>query len=409
MRVLWIKQAAKEGGVRRGKTWRLWWILACALWMGALSAQDNGQSVVKSWTAADGLPSNQVTALAQSADGYLWVGTSAGLARFDGARFLTYGPTRGLPSMPILELTALAGGGLWVKNEKGHAYWLRNGVFVRDESPWFYVVAGGDENVYAYNREEVVKLDAQGKASDPSVRFPEQRSPQGGGKLQVTPDGRTWVLLGKPEEKGAELWSREDSEWRDHGKQGHFGNNARVLGMEKSGAFWLGGYDDKVFRVNDMRLEEFALPREFQAGLSMMEEDGWGRMWAGAWSGGLWTWRGGRTERQPLNPGERQPVISVLLRGRGGELWAGSSDQGLFRLTKSRVMSHQVNQSGTGKVTALLPEADGAVLVGTEGSGIYRWRAEGVSRMTEDDEFNPTCIYGNESLSQNWHGWCCVL
>lgn len=43
---------------------------------------------VRVWGAADGLPAERITSLAESRDGYLWVGTAAGLARFDGMRFV---------------------------------------------------------------------------------------------------------------------------------------------------------------------------------------------------------------------------------------------------------------------------------------------------------------------------------
>jgi len=43
---------------------------------------------VRNWQTDDGLPQNPVWAIAQTADGYLWVGTQQGLVRFDGARFV---------------------------------------------------------------------------------------------------------------------------------------------------------------------------------------------------------------------------------------------------------------------------------------------------------------------------------
>ena len=56
---------------------------AAALW----AAPEYSQRI---WRIDDGLPQNRVRALAQTADGYLWVGTSEGLARFDGARFTVF-------------------------------------------------------------------------------------------------------------------------------------------------------------------------------------------------------------------------------------------------------------------------------------------------------------------------------
>src|SRR4051794_10031402 len=44
------------------------------------------------WTTGDGLPDSSVTAIAQTPDGYLWVGTYNGLVRFDGMRFVTFDP-----------------------------------------------------------------------------------------------------------------------------------------------------------------------------------------------------------------------------------------------------------------------------------------------------------------------------
>ncbi|MEP7305506.1 MAG: two-component regulator propeller domain-containing protein [Acidobacteriota bacterium] len=68
------------------------------------------------WTTEKGLPPGDVLAMTQDLDGYLWLGTSAGLVRFDGFQFVTWG-TRGEPGLPGRSVPALAGspdGSLWV-------------------------------------------------------------------------------------------------------------------------------------------------------------------------------------------------------------------------------------------------------------------------------------------------------
>ena len=45
---------------------------------------------LESWQTRDGLPTNGIRALAQDADGFLWLGTDAGLVRFDGVEFRTF-------------------------------------------------------------------------------------------------------------------------------------------------------------------------------------------------------------------------------------------------------------------------------------------------------------------------------
>jgi virginiamycin B lyase len=71
------------------------------------------------WTAKDGLL-GKPAALAQTTDGYLWIGTSNGLYRFDGVTFERYKPETGsLPAMAVATLLAVSDGGLWVGYLRG--------------------------------------------------------------------------------------------------------------------------------------------------------------------------------------------------------------------------------------------------------------------------------------------------
>ena len=67
------------------------------------------------WTGKDGAP-GEVAAMAQTADGWLWIGSSAGLYRFDGVRFSRFEalPGEALPRRPITALTALRDGDLLI-------------------------------------------------------------------------------------------------------------------------------------------------------------------------------------------------------------------------------------------------------------------------------------------------------
>ncbi len=72
------------------------------------------------WSQADGLPQDTVKAITQTADGYLWLGTDEGLARFDGYEFTTFDKSDGdLPSNSITALAATADGGLWIGTASG--------------------------------------------------------------------------------------------------------------------------------------------------------------------------------------------------------------------------------------------------------------------------------------------------
>src|SRR5438552_10338573 len=86
---------------------------------------------VRIWQTDDGLPQNSVYAIAQTSDGYLWVGTHEGLARFDGLRFTAVDE----PAAPELKhgwITALCAGSdgsLWIACDGSGVTRLKDGVF----------------------------------------------------------------------------------------------------------------------------------------------------------------------------------------------------------------------------------------------------------------------------------------
>src|SRR5688572_968509 len=86
------------------------------------------QLVHTRWTARDGAPT-EVRALAQTSDGYLWLGTRTGLVRFDGVRFARFSP-RGADTITlggIDRLTAARDGSLWIVFRSGAVSRLSNG------------------------------------------------------------------------------------------------------------------------------------------------------------------------------------------------------------------------------------------------------------------------------------------
>ena len=87
--------------------------------------------LVDGWGTKNNLPSSSVTSVAQTPDGYLWVGTYDGLARFDGARFVTFDPanTPALSQPRVQDLFLDVQGTLWINTFRGGLTSYRNGVF----------------------------------------------------------------------------------------------------------------------------------------------------------------------------------------------------------------------------------------------------------------------------------------
>src|SRR5262249_27064043 len=85
------------------------------------------------WQTDDGLPHNLVRAIAQTPDGYLWVGTKVALARFDGIRFTLF-DDRNTPALKYPNITSLsvdAEGTLWIGTFGGGLVRLKDGLFTR--------------------------------------------------------------------------------------------------------------------------------------------------------------------------------------------------------------------------------------------------------------------------------------
>lgn len=115
----------------------LFFLLSSSLQISALDRQRSiSQFHHTSWTVKDGAPS-QITALAQTSDGFVWIGSALGLYRFDGVRFEQYSPEGvKLPANNIYALLATSDGGLWISFRPSGLGFLKDGklkVFTHPE------------------------------------------------------------------------------------------------------------------------------------------------------------------------------------------------------------------------------------------------------------------------------------
>jgi ligand-binding sensor domain-containing protein len=148
--------------------------LACATSaFSALSAQKQVRTLPQLYhsalTTRDGAPAD-IHALAQTTDGFLWLGTSTGLYRFDGIRFELFEPTahQALPSTNISALFALRDGGLWVGYSFGGASLIRrDSIHTYGESDglppgtvWTFA-ADSDGTIWVGARGGLARLDQQ--------------------------------------------------------------------------------------------------------------------------------------------------------------------------------------------------------------------------------------------------------
>jgi signal transduction histidine kinase/ligand-binding sensor domain-containing protein len=158
-----------------------------------------------SWTVKDGAPGD-VQALAQTTDGYLWLGTSAGLYRFDGVRFERYEPLdRVFPAAYVFSLYATPDNGLLVGLYYHGVCLIRNGEVIT------YPVADGKkmENVHS---------------------------------LAITRDGVTWAATAEG------FFRLVNGGWKQVGAEsGYPWPYASSLLVDRTGTLWVGNYDIVVY------------------------------------------------------------------------------------------------------------------------------------------------------------------
>jgi len=114
----------------------LGWIILAVVWLlggGDFStlASASPNYFVRAWQVEQGLPQNKVTAVVQTHDGYLWVGTYSGLARFDGVHFTVF-DEKNTPEMHSSRVTSLfegTDGTLWIGDESGQITQYKDGRF----------------------------------------------------------------------------------------------------------------------------------------------------------------------------------------------------------------------------------------------------------------------------------------
>ena len=96
-------------------------LLLALLYPHLISGANSTPWFARSWLSDDGLPDNDVTGIAQTTDGYMWVATQGGLAMFDGVRFRDFElPTPSQRSRPLIRSMLLGQNNeLWVALEGG--------------------------------------------------------------------------------------------------------------------------------------------------------------------------------------------------------------------------------------------------------------------------------------------------
>ncbi len=289
----------------------------------------------ETWTTREGLPHNQVNAIAQTPDGYLWFGTWEGLVRYNGLEFhvIDRRNTPALRDNGIRSIRVAPDGALVVGTSRGGVSVLRNGAWR----------TYGKRDGLAQDEVMDAVLDAK---------------------------GRLWVAT-----ESAGL-TRIDADGRAHQYNQATGlptNIAFGLVRDRTDAVWLSTaagvvrfFGDKAPVVYN---EDDGLPN---APIFHLEQMADGTLYAGTERG---AYRRVGERFEPVSPSLPADGVPSLVRDAAGALWVGTINHGLLRLGADGALDSLSSQKGlpNNRVAALFIDREGSLWAGTN-AGLLRLR-----------------------------------
>ena len=315
------------------------------------------QYILESWQIREGLPQNTVQAIAQTRDGYLWIGTQEGLARFDGVQFTNFDRrnTPALQSHYILSLLADSGGNLWIGTNNGLVLY-RDGKFTRMQPP--------------------------NAPSDAYIRH-----------LYLDPRNRLWIgtdLGGLNLYQGGKFSAYTTKNGLSH-------NFVRAACVDRSGTLWVGTDGGGLNRMKDGKWEvEKAVHHSY---IGAILSDRHGTLWVGTLGGGLFVLQNG-TWKSIAAPEIPNPFIRYLYEDQRGVLWIGT-EGGLVRHHHGKWETIAEAQSlASPFIWTIAEDHEGSIWIGTFGGGLSRLKDPKFLTITSrqglsnDDVWS---IYGEEN------------
>lgn len=289
------------------------------------------------WAVRDGLPSRVITAIAQTPDGFIWLGTPAGLIRFDGVTFDTY-DDRNTPSLPGNNVTALLvarDGTLWVGLEWGGCGRFVDGRFipvVPPEKHWALVksiVQTDDGSIWigGWGDTPLRRVTPGGRIY--GYRYLGTPDP---GPNAMLADGNNVILglpwtnprLIHPNGSTQALWSKVN-----------FGVTCRSLARASDGAIWYATALSGAFRMKGSDVKHLTVLDGLPSSVvNTVYVDHRQSVWFGT-SNGLCRWDGKSFEKFGKTDGLGSSTVGPIIEDNEANLWVGAGvDLNRFAATK---------------------------------------------------------------------------
>jgi len=365
----------------------------------------------RTWQMQDGLPEQVVQAFAQTADRYLWIGTTGGLLRFDGERFLTFDRenTPAFSENNVFCLLVSRDDSLWIGMEGGgllrykngtfHSFSSSNGLtnnFVRalSQDNQANIWVGTDNGLFLVTGEQVRRVDNSDTLPPIAVHGMHEDSRGrlwvGGSKLFRLDGGSAteYHLMGEASQNRVKsiLETRDGAVWVGtvSGLQKMAPGGPLATGFERvpeiigtvrflhetsDGTLWIGTIGHGLHTFHNHRFAEITAPNALPSNtLLNLFEDSEKNLWVGTQGGMV------RLSKTPVRtvslPDAADSDAETVYQDNNGDLWVAAVN--LFRYRYGKATPYQFPGLSGVRIRNVFRDRDGALWIGTEGRGAYR-------------------------------------
>jgi diguanylate cyclase (GGDEF)-like protein len=333
------------------------------------------QYIQTTWNSEAGLPQNSVLAITQTRDGFIWMGTEEGLARFDGVQFKVFNTrnTRGLPSDYIQSLAASMDGSLWVGTDDGLSHFIParptlansvlSGTFTRRDGlagDWvkaLYEDPGGSLWVGTTTGLSLIRRGGVAVS---------QRELAGVAVNSIISDaqGRIWVGASKG------LYEFDNGHLVDWIKKARINQEIVAIAPDSDGSLWMGTIGNGLIHFKDGRvLPRQAVPSK-EIGTVRFDRDG--ALWMSFQRHGIGRLFHGKLSLYDVARGlPSNRVTQAMFVDNEGSLWLGLIDAGIVQLRDGKFSMFGTREGLAGNyVSNLLQSHDGAMWIGSDSNGL---------------------------------------
>jgi signal transduction histidine kinase/ligand-binding sensor domain-containing protein len=327
------------------------------------------QYVLSKWGPRD-LASNAVHALLQTPDGYVWLGTNAGLVRFDGARFIVFSARThtGFGDGGVTSLTLAPDGSLYLGRTSGGITRYKDRVFealYEDLGPGTVSSIHADEagGLWVGQQGRPLRRIADGERQSLGDHV------GGLGPAIIAPDRTGGLWFG--------TWLHGLVHLADGTYRRHPGvsDAVQAIHCDRAGDVWV-GTPHGLLRLHGDSVARFTAKDGLQnENVSAILQDRDGTLWVGTKGGGLFRRSGDRFTRLASPDGLSDDDVRCLLEDAEGNVWIGTAD-GLTRLGDGPFVTYGRPEGLLDPVvTTVAPSTDGAVWAGTSSGLVARLAA----------------------------------